>query len=164
VSVVARFELVFDDDRPALLVQCLDIQPELTDRRLGGDYDQMRTEFVAEDVEVLGQPGREGRGFVAPDVADVGHPAQPTESQIVNLAHHRRSTTGATSEPAIELRQHVDGMHERHHGVTSAAPHHRYRPEQGQPVPPWANSILNRENGPHQVNPLQAAELRFLCI
>lgn len=46
----------------------LDIQPELTDGHLGGNPGQMRTEFVAEDVKVLGQPGRAGRRFVAPDV------------------------------------------------------------------------------------------------
>lgn len=57
MTVVAWFKLVFDDDRPTLLILCVDVEPELTDGHLGGNHGQLHTKLVTENVDVLASQG-----------------------------------------------------------------------------------------------------------
>ena len=73
MGVVGRLELVLDGDQHARTgVPGEDVEGQLAHRVFLRDEFQSHAEFLAEQVEVLGEPGREVPRLVRPAAADGG--------------------------------------------------------------------------------------------
>src|SRR5262245_58569158 len=79
MDVVSRCELILDDDSLiGGLIHADQVEQESPDRVFGDLQDQIHPEFLAQDVGVLQQPGREVASLVAPYLAGIHRP-QPTQ-------------------------------------------------------------------------------------